>query len=257
VDQLEQVAPEAVITRIEASRRGAPGGAIAFDGDGTLWSGDVGEEFFFAVVERGDFRAPALAALAREAREFGIDDAGSGAALARRLYDAYAAGAYPEERICEVITWACAGWSSAEVFAIARAVCADLPRRLHGELAPVLAWAKDHGVDVFLVSASPREVVDVGADVVGIPRARVVAATARYEGDVMIADAVRPIPYGPGKVQNLRALLGDRPLYAAFGDNTFDVAMLGAATVPVAVRPKPRLLERAREVPGLVQIAPR
>ena len=37
---------------------------------------------------------------------------------------------------------------------------------------------------------------------------------------------------------------------AAFGDNAFDVALLASARVPVAVRPKPRLRERAAEVRG-------
>jgi phosphatidylglycerophosphatase C len=63
---------------------------------------------------------------------------------------------------------------------------------------------------------------------------------------------VRPIPYGPGKVMQLRAKLGARPLYAAFGDNAFDVPMLREARIPVAIRPKPRLVERASEIPNLL-----
>jgi phosphoserine phosphatase len=51
---------------------------------------------------------------------------------------------------------------------------------------------------------------------------------------------------------HLRAKLGARPLYAAFGDNAFDVPMLREARVPVAIRPKPRLVERAGEIPGLL-----
>ena len=66
---------------------------------------------------------------------------------------------------------------------------------------------------------------------------------------------IRPIPYGPGKVTRLRERIGTRPLYAAFGDNAFDVPMLREATVGVAVRPKPRLREKAHEVPGIVEIA--
>ena len=63
----------------------------------------------------------------------------------------------------------------------------------------------------------------------------------------------RPIPYGSGKVTHLRERLGaDRVLYAAFGDNAFDVAMLREARLPVAIRPKARLVERAAEVPALV-----
>jgi phosphoserine phosphatase len=80
--------------------------------------------------------------------------------------------------------------------------------------------------------------------------------TARYAADVMRAEVDRPIPYGDGKVRAIRGAIGARPLYAAFGDNGFDVAMLSEARVPVAVRPKDRLRERANEVPGLVEIAP-
>jgi phosphoserine phosphatase len=66
----------------------------------------------------------------------------------------------------------------------------------------------------------------------------------------------RPIPYGAGKMARLREAIGhDRPLYASFGDNGFDVALLAGASVPVAVRPKPRLRARAAEVPGLVELA--
>ena len=65
-----------------------------------------------------------------------------------------------------------------------------------------------------------------------------------------------PIPYGPGKVHALRERIGaSRPLYAAFGDNAFDVALLNEAFIPVAVRPKPRLRERAAEVQNLVETA--
>jgi phosphoserine phosphatase len=72
----------------------------------------------------------------------------------------------------------------------------------------------------------------------------------------MLPDVHRPIPYAGGKVANLRARLGPtRPLYAAFGDNAFDIALLSEAFIPVAVRPKPRLRERAGEVKKLVEIA--
>ena len=73
----------------------------------------------------------------------------------------------------------------------------------------------------------------------------------------MVAGVERPIPYGPGKVTRLREHLGaERSLYAAFGDNVFDVALLSTARVPVAVRPKPRLRAQAAQVPGLVELTP-
>jgi phosphoserine phosphatase len=72
----------------------------------------------------------------------------------------------------------------------------------------------------------------------------------------MVPEVERPIPYGAGKVKRLRDAIGhDRPLYASFGDNAFDVPLLAGAGVAVAVRPKPRLRARAAEVPGLVELA--
>jgi phosphoserine phosphatase len=245
------------LRRIEAEVESIAGGAIAFDGDGTLWSGDVGEDFFHGVLERGAIREPAIAPLKREAREGGLSDAGSGVDVARRIYDAYVAHRFDEERVCEIMTWICAGFSRAELSAL----CTELVEqrgvtaRLHDEVQAVVSWAKARGVTTYLVSASPTGIVEAAAVVARLPLENVVAARPVFERDEMTAAVLRPIPYGPGKVARLRERLGAARLYAAFGDNAFDVPMLREAKVAVAVRPKTRLTERAHEVPGLVQIA--
>jgi HAD superfamily phosphoserine phosphatase-like hydrolase len=190
------------------------------------------------------------------ARTFGIDSRGSVEVLARALFDAYLEGRVPEERACEMMAYSCAGWTHDDVVALARSVIQRaLPARRQGESAYVLAWAKRAGIEVFLVSASPRAVVEEAARALDLDEAHVVAATPSYEGSVMLAAVDLPIPYGDGKVTRLRERLGQRPLYAAFGDNVFDIPLLRAALVPVAVRPKPRLVERAHEVDGLVELA--
>jgi hypothetical protein len=51
----------------------------------------------------------------------------------------------------------------------------------------------------------------------------------------------------------LRATPG-ATLVAAFGDNSFDVEMMKQSAVAIAVRPKPRLLERASELPDLIDL---
>ena len=232
-----------------------PGGAIAFDGDGTLWSGDIGEDFFEALLENGNIGELAHAALAREAEAEKLETSGGAVAIARRIHAGYLAGTFPEERVCEIMTWAFAGWphEEAEAFAEKVLVKVGLLGRLHGEAMRVVAWAREHGVATYLVSASPRAVVEQAARRVGIDLANVASATEERDSKgVIVASVVRPIPYGPGKVMHLRAKLGARPLYAAFGDNAFDVAMLREARTPVAIRPKPRLVERAGEVPGLL-----
>jgi phosphatidylglycerophosphatase C len=253
-----------IIARIEEETRKHGGGAspakgvVAFDGDGTLWDGDVGEDFFHAVVAHDDFREPARAQMEREAAEHGLTGGGTAKELASRLYQDYLAGRYPEERVCELMTWVCAGWTLEEVDAFAAGVIArgGLEARLHKEVRKVFQWAERAGLDVFLVSASPWAIIDHAARFLGLHPTHVVAAMPRYEDGRMLAEVHRPIPYAGGKVSHLRSRIGPaRPLYAAFGDNAFDIALLSEASIPVAVRPKPRLRERAAEVQKLVEIA--
>jgi phosphatidylglycerophosphatase C len=244
-----------VIASIEEHVASEPGGALAFDGDGTLWSGDIGEDYFAALLAEDRLTAVAREALAREATAENVDAGGAAVEIAHRIHAAYLAGAFPEERVCELMTWACAGWTVSELDAFAERVMGalGLEARLHPEALRVVAWANERGVPVHLVSASPRAIVEAAARRLRIAPERVTAATeARDPGGVVLPSVLRPIPYGAGKVARLREKLGARVLYGAFGDNAFDVALLREARVPVAIRPKPRLVERAGEVPGLV-----
>lgn len=243
-----------VTLAIEEHARREPGGAIAFDGDGTLWSGDIGEDFFAALLAEGRLTEVAREALVREAAAENVATGGSPVELAHRIHAAYLAGAFPEERVCEIMTWVCAGWRRSELDAFADRVMLGLglPSRLHGEAVRIVRWAEGRDVPVFLVSASPRAIVEAAARTIGIDPSRVASAMeVTLEGGVVAPTVHRPIPYGPGKVTRLREKLGARALYAAFGDNAFDVALLREARVPVAVRPKQRLVERASEVPAL------
>jgi HAD superfamily phosphoserine phosphatase-like hydrolase len=244
------------VGRIARARCEAAGGAVAFDGDGTLWTGDVGDDFFRGFLASKRIETSALDRLRSLAHTFGVESLANIATLARDLFEAYVAGRVPEERFCEMVAYVCAGWTRDDVVALARAVIArgDLPARMQSESAHVLSWAQSAGVEVFLVSASPRAVVEEAARTLGIDEAHVVATTPLYEGSVMRAAVDVPIPYGEGKVTRLRERLGERPLYAAFGDNVFDIPLLRAATIPVAVRPKRRLAEKVHEVDGLVEL---
>jgi phosphoserine phosphatase len=244
---------EIILAIDEASRRD-PGGAIAFDGDGTLWSGDVGEDLFHALLAHGldDASRDALVA---EAVAENVDASGAPHEIAHRIHQAYLAGSFPELRICEIMTWAPAGWprSSLDAFCIELVEKVNLRARLHGEAIRVARHARDVGIEVFVVSASPAAIVEQAARVVGIDPVNVIAAREmRTAADVVGTSVDRPIPYGDGKVTRLRERIGaGRVLYAAFGDNAFDVPLLREARVPVAIRPKARLVARAAEVPGL------
>lgn len=244
-----------LLTLLEEEIAREPGGAIAFDGDGTLWSGDIGEDFFEALLEDGAVSAQAHEALVVEAEAEKIETSGGGVAIARRIHARYLEGTFPEERVCEIMAWAFAGWTPSEADAFADRVLTKvgLEGRLHAEALDVVRWAAERGLITYLVSASPRAIVEQAARRVGIEHANVAAATEeRSSQGLILPSVVRPIPYGAGKVMHLRAKLGARPLYAAFGDNAFDVAMLREARLPIAIRPKPRLIERASEVDNLL-----
>jgi phosphatidylglycerophosphatase C len=137
---VQTITHEAVVTRLDAARRARPGGAIAFDGDGTLWSGDVGDDLFRAFLAKGRVEPPAAAAIEAFAREHGVSarqGGKGGTQLAAAIYDAYLAGSVPEEPVCEVMTYACAGWPVENVVAFAREVVlgAGLIARLQSETA--------------------------------------------------------------------------------------------------------------------------
>jgi phosphatidylglycerophosphatase C len=254
---VEPWSADRVWAQIESLSRAQPGGVLAMDADGTLWSGDVGDDLFHAFLRHGRVETPAFEAIRREARDCSLSDAGGGADVARRLYDAYVDGRYPEERMCEAMAWCFAGWTKGEVRAFARDVVdkGGLTERLQGETVGLLSRARQAGLVTVVVSASPADVVVEAASRIDIAPASVVAARSLWHEDVMLPDVERPIPFGDGKVSRLREHIGpDRTLYAAFGDNAFDVALLASARLGVAVRPKARLRSRANEVPGLVEL---
>jgi HAD superfamily phosphoserine phosphatase-like hydrolase len=254
---VDLVTVDALVARIDATLAADPalparGAAIAFDGDGTLWRGDVGDDFFLETVERNDYRPAAVEGMRAVGRAAGLDCAEDEdpARLAGGLFGAYLRHELAEDVMCEVIAWACAGWSVDEVNALAREVVADLGSRRHPEVAAVVGWARARGLETFLVSASPRPVVEAAGAGSGFDREHIIATTAPFTPDgVMLPSVIRPIPYGPGKASLLDAHLGGRALVAAFGDNVFDVPMLMASRVPVVVEPKPRLVARLAELP--------
>ncbi len=248
-----------VLARIEDEVARSADGAIAFDGDGTLWAGDIGEDFFAAILSRKLLTEVAREALVREAQEAGLSDTGTAVDLAHRIHEAYLAGSFPEERVCEVIAWITAGWHKSEVDAFAEDVldATGFRERPQAEALRVVEWARRRGVTTLLVSASPRPIVEAAARRLSFDLAYVAAVTEHFDTTGAVKPSVhRPIPYGDGKVARLRERLGGRPLHAAFGDNVFDVSMLRASRVPVMIRPKPALVERAPDVPGVVILEP-
>lgn len=250
------VDPSTLIARLEAALPGAEAPVLAFDADGTLWSGDVGEDFFHHVADEELIPEEAAEATYAMARAHGVPEARTAGRTARAVYAAFEAGRVPEPDAVALVAFCLAGATRDRARAIAETVVARaaLQQRAQEELAPIRAWARERRVECFVVSASPAVVVEPSAALLGFDAAHVIAVETHWEGDRMRAEVRTPMPYAEGKVSCLRARIGARSLLGAFGDNAFDVPMLQAARVAVAVRPKARLAARAAEVPGLLRL---
>lgn len=228
---------------------------LAFDGDGTLWSGDVGEDLFRAALRESFLLEGALPALIAEAERYHVplgpaeSDANG---VARVLFASYLAGQYPERDTCAMMTWCYAGRRSSEVRALAASVLEheNLKSRLVLELSPIIEWSRKAGVRQVLISASPRAVVEPAGAFWGFTPADVAAATPAIVEGVVAPRMHGPVPYAEAKLTAGKAVFGDARWLAAFGDNVFDVDMLRAAELGIAVRPKPKL-ERELAALGL------
>lgn len=227
-------------------------GVLAFDGDGTLWTGDVAEDVIHAMLHGRRLRDNVTPLLLEEAVKVGYQGAHDPHALLEYVLAQDHAGKVDHERTCELIGALLAGFSTQEFHTAAFAMLqeAKLRERLIGETWELLRFGRTLGHRILVVSASPLAVVDAACDLVGLEadRAGVVVHT---RDEVYVGTVARPIPYGPGKVTAIRQRAPEALVHAAFGDNRFDIPMLQEAKLSVAIRPKEALRVRAHEVPGL------
>jgi len=247
-----------VLERLELERSRTPGPVmIASDGDGTLWKGDIGVEVFTALLGLGGVREDAREALLAEAREAGIAVSGSPTDIAQTLQDAWLEHRMADERAYAMHAWGFAGWSAVEleIFVTEVLTAGGIEARTRHELGPILAWARDAGVELHVVSASPEAAVRHAAAGLGIGPDRVIAMAPAWAGDVVLPRLAAPAVYGAGKVLALERAAPGVTLLGAFGDSGYDAPMLARARVPVAVDPKPALIDAARAIPGLVVLA--
>jgi phosphatidylglycerophosphatase C len=240
--------------QLEALREPGKPAALAFDGDGTLWSGDVSEDVFAKAVRAGLLREDARAALADVANRHGVSEDGTASEIAARLFVAYREQRFPEREVCEVMTWCYAGFSIEELQDYARHVlqALDIGARLNRQLEPILDWARSEGLRTIVVSASPRAIVEVAASLWQFAPADIAASDAALAGSRILPSMHGEVPYAAAKCLAGQRLLGDADWLASFGDNLYDIDMLRAARLGVAVTPKPALRKLLPELPFVV-----
>jgi phosphoserine phosphatase len=249
----ERVDAPKVIALLERARVAGPSG-LAFDADGTLWAGDVGEDVFETACASGELRDEARPELDRVASAHGLPTQGTPSEVAHRIYTAYRAGAVNELLTCEVMTWAYAGHTVDELVAFARHALTErkLTERVRRVLQPIFDFASKDGLRVIVVSASPEVIVAEALRLAGIPVSVLKGARGASSGGRIEPRLEGRVPYGLEKPVAGKELLGSHDWLGSFGDNAFDVEMLKAARIGVAVHPKPALRARLGEVSNVV-----
>jgi len=197
----------------------------AFDCDGTLWSGDVGERFFDWEMEQPGFIPPAV-----------------GNAIRARHRD-YKAGNVDETSMCGEMVTMHAGMSNDAMRQAAEEFFPQIGVNIFPEMQELVERLQTQGCEVWAVSSSNQWVIEAGMKHFGIPRERVLAAEVEIEAGVVTDRLVR-VPSGPGKPQALHEVAG-RELDAAFGNSRWDAEMLAMAKHAFAVNPNPDLREVA------------
>jgi phosphatidylglycerophosphatase C len=249
---------DAVLERLDALRGEAPTPwVLAFDADGTLWTGDVTRDLVSFVMSERPLLGVGQARLSALAAEHGVPEA-------RDVYDqlallvlSYSAGRLPDAVAVESVVTAFAG-HTAESFddlALRAIERADLGRRFRPETARFFEWGARRGVPMVVVSASPRAAVAHALRLVGLGGAEVLGAEPRVLEGRLAPALGRPVLVGHAKVEALRAHTS-APVLAAFGDDVRDLPLLSAARLAVAVHPTAELVARTTELASVMVVRP-
>jgi HAD superfamily phosphoserine phosphatase-like hydrolase len=197
----------------------------AFDCDGTLWSGDAGESFFYWSMNRH--------MVSEDVERW---------ALARHAD--YKAGLVDEDVMCGEMVTLYHGLRE-EVLQSATDEYFELgiASGIFPEMLNLVQRLRSDGTDVWAVSSSNHWIIRSAMRRFGIPPDRILATEAAIENGV-IADYVVRIPSGEGKPEALREVLSAPP-DCAFGNSVWDQEMLAMAKHPFVINPTVRLEEIA------------
>jgi phosphoserine phosphatase len=205
----------------------------AFDCDGTLWSGDVGERFF-------DWEL-------KESHVFG--DGPNREKFNRNWRDRHAAykrNEVDETTMCGEMVTMHAGISESKLMdASSRFFDEFFAAQIFPEMRELIGRLQENRCEVWAVSSSNEWVIRAAMKHFGIPESRVLAAKVELERDVATDRLIR-VPSGHGKPQALRESVS-KQIDVAFGNSRWDTEMLAMAAHAFAVNPNPDLESVARE----------
>lgn len=194
-----------------------------FDCDGTLWSNNSGEDFYYWSLEPG--------------RGLVSDEV---VKWAYPRYDAYLRGEVGEEEMCGEMTSMYAGAKVATLEqAAANFFAAKVRSNYFLEMKELTCALAEQGCELWAVSSTNEWVIREGIEDFRIPAANALAASVEINGGIATDRLIR-VPSGPAKATAIREIIG-RPVDAVFGNSIHDAAMLELAKHPFAVNPNPDL----------------
>lgn len=204
----------------------------AFDCDGTLWSGDVGERFFDWELRtnyvfpdgprREDFRR-----------------------FWRERYAAYKRGEVDEVTMCGEMVTIHQGVSELQMVNAARRFFDEFFLvQIFPEMCELIRRLQENGCDVWVVSSSNEWIIRAAMTHFGIPENHILAAKVEVEKGIATNRLIR-VPSGAGKPQALAEAI-NREIDVAFGNSRWDTEMLAIAKHAFAVNPNPDLEKVAR-----------
>jgi HAD superfamily hydrolase (TIGR01490 family) len=140
------------------------------------------------------------------------------------------------------------GVRQADLVALNGVVVPKLLDRIRPEATALLDMHRKAGRDTYIVSASPREVVEALAQALGMTGG--LGTVGEVVDGSYTGALVGPFCYGPGKVDVIRELAAwehyDLERCYAYSDSASDLPMLEAVGHPVAVNPDAALARTAR-----------
>jgi HAD superfamily phosphoserine phosphatase-like hydrolase len=205
----------------------------AFDCDGTLWSGDVGERFFdWELTEPHVFPDNQSRDLLSQTW--------------RDRYASYKRGEVDETTMCgEMVTLHRSIRETDLMDAAQRFFDEFFVVQIFPEMKELIHRLQQNNCEVWAVSSSNEWIIRAAMRHLDIPENRILAAKVRIENGIATDRLVR-VPSGSGKPQALREIVKKR-IDVAFGNSRWDAEMLEMAGYAVAVNPNPDLEAKALE----------
>ena len=211
----------------------------AFDCDGTLWCGDVGEGFFSWEIEQSLGPEPPRSK-PLVSKEIAI--------WARQRYAEYRAGRVAEEVMCGEMVTMHRGLQEKAVQQAADAyIVRAIAPNIFPELRELIERLRANGCDVWAVSSSNQWLIRSAMRYFGVPQNRILSAEVAVENGT-ITDRLIRVPSGPGKPEAIRSVLKSSPDQSpdcAFGNAIWDREMLAMSKHAFAINPNPNLKEIA------------